>query len=67
MIYHQIADVSLHGACRHHNMARVVGHGCFLLFVESQGWIPVQGSRDQMDSPKDITVPFVKGWSPHNK
>ncbi len=41
-VYNQIVGMSPHGACCRHNMPRVVNHGCFLLFIESRGWVPAQ-------------------------
>ena len=61
----QIVNMTPQGAHHHHNMPRVVNHGCFLIFVESCGQVPGQGFRGQMELLENLTIPFVKGWSPH--
>ena len=42
----QNAGVSPHGGASD-NVARVIGHGCFLLFVESHSRVPGQGLESQ--------------------
>jgi hypothetical protein len=34
-VYNQVADMSPQSTCCHHDTARVVSRGCFLLFMES--------------------------------
>ncbi len=66
-VYYQMVDMSPQGTRHCHDVPRVVNHGCFLLLIESCGWVPGQGFRGQMVPLKSVTIPFVKGWSPHTK
>ncbi len=48
-LYNQVSDMSPQSVHRHHNTARIVSYGCFLLFIYSRGQIPGQGFWGQMD------------------
>jgi hypothetical protein len=39
-VYNQVADMSPQSTHCRHNTARVVSHGCFMLFIESHGQVP---------------------------
>jgi hypothetical protein len=56
--------MSPHGDASH-NVAGVVSRGRFLVFIKGCGWVPGQGLMGQVEPLKGITIPFVKGWSPH--